>query len=448
MKSPWKLYVDAGPPVFFRFYALTRLDIPHKKTRQTLVWSRISEGESKNEEAPRSTFVKTQYPDPYHYPQVPTVSTTLPGADAVTPHAIRTNTSRIPDVDAINENAISQAHEAIKLGHPLAKDPRKFHFIRRATTTRTSLLRYSSVRHSGIQKSKKKQKKDFAVFAERTQDFEKSSFRGTSGSVTPKDYRKPEIDLPKLQDEPPIPRKRPLASPAERKWRAETWKQPLGSKFNVAPNLAESQVKVIAPDKISDASLELARELQQFALEETRAANESQGKSSVKVKPKPPKPRPDEEEIFNQEHSYNAHKDVMDIDGTGEDPDTFVFDVYVRQTVHIPEKSLMGSSTTSLEKFDPDKVGLLVIEDEDQEIWELYGEEDQSSDEGWNSEEEDENAEDYYGNDYPEDELDSDDEYGRNTYRHWQSAFDDEEPGEYIDWSDEEIQGKKTWKFR
>ncbi len=55
-------------------------------------------------------------------------------------------------------------------------------------------------------------------------------------------------------------------------------------------------------------------------------------------------------------------------------------------------------------------------------------------------------AEDYYGNDYPEDELDSDDEYDRNTYRHWQSAFDEEELDADIDWFDEETHAKNTWK--
>ena len=55
-------------------------------------------------------------------------------------------------------------------------------------------------------------------------------------------------------------------------------------------------------------------------------------------------------------------------------------------------------------------------------------------------------AEDYYGNDYPEDELDSDDEYDRNTYSHWQSAFDEEDFDGNIDWSDDEPQIKNMWK--
>ena len=36
-------------------------------------------------------------------------------------------------------------------------------------------------------------------------------------------------------------------------------------------------------------------------------------------------------------------------------------------------------------------------------------------------------AEDYYGNDYPEDELDSDDEFGRNVYKYRSNVSEDEE---------------------
>ena len=45
-------------------------------------------------------------------------------------------------------------------------------------------------------------------------------------------------------------------------------------------------------------------------------------------------------------------------------------------------------------------------------------------------------AEDFYGNDYPEDEIDSDDEYGRDAYRYRNHASDDEQFDQ--DWSDED----------
>ena len=49
-------------------------------------------------------------------------------------------------------------------------------------------------------------------------------------------------------------------------------------------------------------------------------------------------------------------------------------------------------------------------------------------------------AEDFYGNDYPEDEVDSDDEYGRGPYNYRRSASDDEQFGdEDLAWSDDEV---------
>ena len=46
-------------------------------------------------------------------------------------------------------------------------------------------------------------------------------------------------------------------------------------------------------------------------------------------------------------------------------------------------------------------------------------------------------AEDYYGNDYPEDEIDSDDQYGRDAYKYRTYVSDDEEYDEESgSWSD------------
>jgi len=49
-------------------------------------------------------------------------------------------------------------------------------------------------------------------------------------------------------------------------------------------------------------------------------------------------------------------------------------------------------------------------------------------------------AEDYHANDYPDDELDSDDGAGRGPYRFRRNASDAEEFDEHAaDWSDEEV---------
>ena len=106
--------------------------------------------------------------------------------------------------------------------------------------------------------------------------------------------------------------------------------------------------------------------------------------------PKPSKPCLVKKEADTPINSDKFPKDVLKLGEDEEDLDTFVIDVYVRQPKHLIADRAMPS--TSLETADPGKMGLLVIEDEDQETWELYGQEEQSSDDGWSSDEEDENG--------------------------------------------------------
>jgi hypothetical protein len=55
-------------------------------------------------------------------------------------------------------------------------------------------------------------------------------------------------------------------------------------------------------------------------------------------------------------------------------------------------------------------------------------------------------AEDFYANDYPEDEVDSDDEYDRRAYRYRSHASDEEEFDEdKYNWSDDEDEATHGW---
>ncbi|KAH7408646.1 hypothetical protein DE146DRAFT_733739 [Phaeosphaeria sp. MPI-PUGE-AT-0046c] len=137
--------------------------------------------------------------------------------------------------------------------------------------------------------------------------------------------------------------------------------------------------------------------------------------SPSKHKPKAPAQR------FAQRHPEKAaalaaqetpqDSDAMDIDG-----DEYVYDTYIREPI-LPDADgkLPAPSGT---------VGTLVIAEEDEDWW--NGEDE--SDKEFDTDDEDENAEDYYANDYPEDELDEDDEYGRDLYqRKYRHGSDDEE---------------------
>ncbi|KAI7688680.1 hypothetical protein KC322_g12119, partial [Hortaea werneckii] len=93
----------------------------------------------------------------------------------------------------------------------------------------------------------------------------------------------------------------------------------------------------------------------------------------------------------------------------------------------------------------------LVITEEDEALWEAYME-DLQSDKDFDSDDEDENAEGYYAADYPEDDLASDDEFGRNAYgyrRHGDSdneEWDEDTGAHYSD--DEQEFAKHPWKTR
>ncbi|KAI9711974.1 MAG: hypothetical protein M1820_001682 [Bogoriella megaspora] len=110
-----------------------------------------------------------------------------------------------------------------------------------------------------------------------------------------------------------------------------------------------------------------------------------------------------------------AENDLMDID-SGNDSD-FVFDTYIRHRLD-PLSSAVEDGTKHL--------GILVIDEDDQEAWEEFIDDGEDSEKDWNSEDEDSNAEDYYGADYPEDEVDLDDEFDEGAYKFRNNDSDEE----------------------
>ncbi|QDS74684.1 hypothetical protein FKW77_000269 [Venturia effusa] len=116
----------------------------------------------------------------------------------------------------------------------------------------------------------------------------------------------------------------------------------------------------------------------------------------------------------------------MDIDNEGD----YVYDTYVRHLV---------AADTELEVVGEGAVGHLIIPEEDQDLWEAYIDEEDGSEKEFDTDEEDSNAEDYYGADYPEDEVAEDDEYDRGAYEEYRKyASDDEEWGNDLGSDDED----------
>jgi hypothetical protein len=137
--------------------------------------------------------------------------------------------------------------------------------------------------------------------------------------------------------------------------------------------------------------------------------------SPSKHKPKPPAQR------FAQRHPDKAaalevQNNAGDVDAMDIDTDEYVYDTYIREVV-LPDADGKLPEPTGT-------VGFLMIKEDEEDWW--NGEDE--SDKEFDTDDEDENAEDYYANDYPEDELDEDDEYDRNLYqKKYRHGSDDEE---------------------
>ncbi|RMZ85853.1 hypothetical protein DV737_g467, partial [Chaetothyriales sp. CBS 132003] len=104
--------------------------------------------------------------------------------------------------------------------------------------------------------------------------------------------------------------------------------------------------------------------------------------------------------------------------------DDLVYDTYVRVTYEEMDLDPVA--------IDPEvNFGILVVDDEVEDLWQEYLNEDADDEDEWDAE--DSNAEDNPANDYPDEEVDSDDEFGRNPYRYRNYASDDELYNEYSD---------------
>ena len=120
-----------------------------------------------------------------------------------------------------------------------------------------------------------------------------------------------------------------------------------------------------------------------------------------------------------------------DIDDDTEMADgDYVYDTYILA----PSTSSPPTATASSD------VGYLIIHPSDRELWETYIDDVPTGSEEENShdDDEDENAEDYYGADYPEDELSEEDEFDRGAYG-YRGGFGEESDGDERGvWSEEE----------
>ncbi|KAL1894171.1 hypothetical protein Sste5346_005957 [Sporothrix stenoceras] len=159
------------------------------------------------------------------------------------------------------------------------------------------------------------------------------------------------------------------------------------------------------------------REAERQKGEMSRLANERRKAAYAKFKPKVPAQRHAERQ--GAETTADADEmsdDTMPAEEDGEeeasetDEEDYVTETYVRIPGHEATREAVANGAAV-----PGTVGLLVFDNEpDLEFF--YGVEEDSEEDG--EDDEDENAENYYTHDYPEDEVSSDDEYGRDAYHY------------------------------
>lgn len=141
----------------------------------------------------------------------------------------------------------------------------------------------------------------------------------------------------------------------------------------------------------------------------------------VKLKYRPKVPAKSYAELYPEPLSRPVPGISKDVDmamseaSEAEDDDgDWVIDEYIRVPVHTVKVTM-----------NPSDVGVLVLDGEEDNVL-FYGADDEEEDD-FLEDDEDENAENHYTADYPEDEVDSEDEYNRNAYLFRHDASDDEE---------------------
>lgn len=153
------------------------------------------------------------------------------------------------------------------------------------------------------------------------------------------------------------------------------------------PEAPDGDESIPRPQQID----EVPSYLSQAALQANQAPKiiDSQLQPQLKFQPKPPKPRCKENPLFATGSSPGG---VSPDAQNPESQDDFVYDTYLRTkqpTVAFPPDCPMKMD--QLGCIADGKVGILVIAEQDEAVWETYAEEEES-DKDWNSEEEDENG--------------------------------------------------------
>ncbi|KFZ06948.1 hypothetical protein V501_06938 [Pseudogymnoascus sp. VKM F-4519 (FW-2642)] len=394
------------------------------------------------ENGPRAPQVKTSQPgDEFRDQPSRNLSNTQPAVPPETRHV----TIRQDEVGAVPPANNTGAPDVARLPRVIA-EPRRFHLSRK--------LAHGAGNNNveGANARRTPGKTNIAVFRER--------------KVIPAAETGPPTDT-KIPAPLDVSRTEPQNRTTSRESVKELGKKPSVSLLRLTP------VNAVKPRRNSPAPLRGARlpsgdiipwdasterlnmEMQAYTLREIRKnlADNNEPQVTVSLKPEPEAPKSPASRFKPRAGAglryHERHPDAVTAQGTGADSEMQAMDVDDDDSNYIIETYIRMPVEQALLESNEASIGLLVL-DSQPDIDQFYNG-DSDSDSDAYDEEEDENAENHPSTDYPDEEVQSDDEYGINPYQYRNRNTSDNEEYDEDDatFSDDELEAKKEpWSRR
>ena len=372
-----------------------------KRIRSDYHWARIDDNVPSSVEVAFAGFPKGlkdsnshQLGIESHVARVPAILSTLPEDDAIKLHSDGNDS-----VSAVNDSSQSRlVIDKVAVQCPIQRPvlppkARHFHLVKGA---------YASSNHvsagSRIGKSGKKDKMAVALFTERhaahaLQLLDQDQSSKSSAADVHGLENSPAQCMNSISSETRT-YKKPNATIQEVKWRAKTWKKQAQIDKNGDMVAEIPQRSMSIPNSYGDYSLELAMQLQEFALQETHASTSQisakQPKAQLKFQPKPARARLGRMEVPVEEKHNKQNVPSPDV---AESDECFVYDTFVRSKglnqMDFSDETLTSNQVTQRPRSR--EVGFLIIQEQDEEEWQEYAEEIESERE-WDTDDEDENG--------------------------------------------------------
>ena len=361
---------------------LIEADVQPKKYRPSALWRRIGDSNAKH-----AYIVPHFHPSPIFRPVSPSrIDGPVKPSGNLEDLGVRDGQSTDPSShDPLQPLFVATVGDPLKVNdsRPRTREPRSFHLAK--VTSKASSLQLSPSR--GIKKQSKRKVDNVAVFVERHKRTNPAHQDWLLLECIQKDSSTA-ADSQSIEAKSATPRKRPNVGAAER-LRKERTRVDYAYRGDSNIDRLEHSAKKL-PNRWDDNSEMLAARLQQVVLDELNDGGTwPYAENRLKFKPKPPKPR--EQKANSDNGGVSQDTEMADEDRGGNESD-YVYDTYVKtdssEQDGNPRIELMMDP---LSKLDGDRVGMLIIEDEEEALWETFGKGGESDSEP-NSEENDENG--------------------------------------------------------